>query len=107
MYYHRKDDSGANWGMILICLGLIAVIWIISSIRSSSEYNNGICGSCGGNFVYQQAVGHRYSTDYIYICDKCGRMIQIDYYATPYNYDEPHNDTVKNLNVSHEDFVAE
>ena len=107
MYYHRKDDSGANWVMILICLGLIAVIWIISSIRSSSEYNNGICKWCGGNFVYQQAVGHRHGTSYIYICDKCGHMIEINYYATPYDYDEPRDKTVENLNTFHEDFVAE
>jgi hypothetical protein len=39
--------------------------------RDRDRWNNGY-HSCGGKWVYEQAVGHRYSTDYIYKCDKCG-----------------------------------
>lgn len=35
---------------------------------------------CGGRYVYQQAVGHRYTTTYIYRCDKCGRVIEVKNY---------------------------
>ena len=42
-------------------------------------WNNGYC-SCGGQWEYEQAVGHRVSTSYIYRCDKCGNRIEISDY---------------------------
>ena len=32
---------------------------------------------CGGTWEYEQAVGHKSSTSYIYICRKCGKRIEI------------------------------
>ena len=40
-------------------------------------WNNGRC-SCGGEWVYEQAIGHKYDTDYIYKCDKCGTRYEFD-----------------------------
>ena len=41
-------------------------------------WNNGHCDVCGGTWKYEQAVGHRYSTAYIYVCEDCGKRIEID-----------------------------
>ena len=40
-------------------------------------YNNGIHKGCGGHWVYETAIGHQYTTSYIYQCDKCGITIEI------------------------------
>ena len=63
------------------------VIWILASectsYESSIEWNNGICSKCGGQWSYQQIITRgRYNerTHYIYKCNKCGRMIELDNY---------------------------
>ena len=48
--------------------------------KDDRKYNGGICTKCGGRYIYQQAIGHQVDTDYIYICDKCGHMIELDSY---------------------------
>ena len=73
--YRRNDTS---WGEIGILILILIVIFIISRACSLVRYNNGICQLCGGKYVYQQAVGHRYETNYIYRCDKCGHTIEVD-----------------------------
>ena len=40
-------------------------------------WNDGHCNVCGGAWVYEQAVGHRTSTSYIYVCRKCGKRIEL------------------------------
>jgi hypothetical protein len=55
----------------IITLGvLIGILFVLRAINECG-WNDGYC-SCGGRWVYQQAVGHRYETTYIYKCDKCG-----------------------------------
>ena len=79
--YYRND----NYNPFILALILIAllIIWLfIDNIVSSSQYNDGIC-FCGGTFKYEQAVGHYYETRYLYICDKCGRTIEIPQYYPP------------------------
>ncbi len=62
---------------IVIVTGIIlAVIFGVAKYDSANDekaWNDGYC-SCGGQWEYQQAVGHRYDTDYIYKCDKCGKI---------------------------------
>lgn len=58
-------------GILLICLILLGVC----NGFNDSKWNNGYC-SCGGNWVYQQAVGHRYNTYYLYECDNCGKVYE-------------------------------
>ena len=80
---HRESADTSFWIEIGVLVVLLILILCVRRCSSSNTYNNGICTACGGRYVYQQAVGHRHSTDYIYICDKCGRMITIGYYAGP------------------------
>lgn len=42
-------------------------------------WNDGHCDVCGGTWEYEQAVGHRSSTSYIYICDGCGKRIELNF----------------------------
>ena len=80
--YYRHNNGDTPFVFIALLIGLIIVLYIIDNIISDNQYNNGIC-SCGGTFQYEQAVGHRYETRYLYICDKCGRAIEISNYYPP------------------------
>ena len=40
-------------------------------------WNDGHCDVCGGAWEYEQAVGHRTSTSYIYVCEGCGKRIEL------------------------------
>lgn len=78
--------------MILLIIGLLLFMGLAYGCQhavDSSEYNNGVC-TCGGHFHYEQAVGHRFATNYIYACDKCGRRIELCY--TPLEEDGVEND---------------
>lgn len=74
---YRYDDSSndlkADLIVMVILLAIAFVIYIGSSIHDDSVWNYGYC-DCGGQWVYQQAVGHRFSTCYIYECNKCGEI---------------------------------
>lgn len=45
--------------------------------RDDKRWNDGHCDICGGTWEYEQAVGHRTSTSYIYVCTGCGKRIEI------------------------------
>ena len=68
-----------------IIAGIIAVVvvfglliggaFLLDSCSKGTDIEAWNCGYheyCGGRWKYEQAVGHRYSTNYIYVCDKCG-----------------------------------
>ena len=67
-------------GNIYAIVGGITLIFIIAilliSFFDTKSWNDGHC-KCGGNWVYEQAVGHHYYTTYMYTCDKCGKAIEI------------------------------
>lgn len=65
-----------------ITFGLWFLANKIDTNIASSKYNNGICESCGGDYIYLQAVGHYIDTDYIYECNKCGKHIEIPKYMS-------------------------
>jgi len=67
---------------IFVLVVIVCILLGISSCSDTKSWNNGYC-ECGGKWKYQQAVGHRYSTSYLYKCDKCGEMIEIDDYKKP------------------------
>lgn len=54
---------------MLMCIAFIVFIMCIND----SGWNSGHC-SCGGSWEYKQAVGHRYSTMYLYECNRCGKV---------------------------------
>lgn len=61
----------------LIFVGILAIIaWFICTVSDYSQWNDGHC-ECGGTWVYEQAVGHYYSTEYLYHCDRCGKVIEL------------------------------
>lgn len=79
MYYKNDLYEGVAVTILLI---ICVLFFIIMEITNNNQYNDGIC-SCGGTFKYEQAVGHRYETRYLYVCDKCGRAIEISQYYPP------------------------
>lgn len=60
--------------------GLWTITEKINVNIANNKWNNGICESCGGEYVYLQAVGHYIGTDYIYECNNCGKHIEIPKY---------------------------
>lgn len=61
---------------VILGIILLAIAICFCEYKTSeSEWNDGHC-ECGGSWMYVEAVGHRYSTEYIYKCDGCGRMIK-------------------------------
>lgn len=81
MGYYRSNNHGSTpWQFIVLLLILMVVVWFVESCSSSNNYNNGVCRICGGHYEFQNAVGHKYSTDYIYKCDKCGNLIETNSY---------------------------
>ena len=61
--------------LILLTIGLLFLCSYCEHYYDNEVWNNGMC-QCGGKWEYQQAVGHRYSTNYIYKCNKCGAVIE-------------------------------
>ena len=63
--------------IFLILIAIIIGLIIIGVNRDDKLWNNGHCPACGSEWKYEQAVGHYYSTSYMYVCNKCGRRIEI------------------------------
>lgn len=66
--------------VILILIAILLVIVFIEGCCSTVSYNSGKCSLCGGTYKFKETVGHRYGTNYIYICDKCGNLIESTLY---------------------------
>lgn len=65
---------------IVIILVYAALIFGVNKARIERDeklWNNGHCDVCGGTWEYEQAVGHRTSTSYIYVCEDCGKRIEL------------------------------
>ncbi len=63
--------------MIFVLIFIIFLSYSCSVTVSDHIYNNGIHEGCGGHWVYDTAVGHRYTTNFIYQCDKCGMTVEL------------------------------
>lgn len=66
--------------IIAIVLLFVAFFFGITKAIISHEdklWNGGHCNICGRAWEYEQAVGHRSSTSYIYVCRKCGKRIEL------------------------------
>lgn len=76
----RLDEFIAGFLTVVIVIAfVVGLIFVCSAAENSHDdklWNNGHC-ECGGTWEYEQAVGHRNSTSYIYICDKCGERIEM------------------------------
>ena len=59
---------------------LMATVIIGSAITTYHEdklWNDGYC-TCGGQWEYEQGIGHKYSTSFIYVCNKCGKRAEFN-----------------------------
>lgn len=63
---------------ILVSAALIFVIYVSMTRNDEKLWNDGHCDVCGGVWRYEQAVGHRSHTSYIYVCGDCGKRIEIN-----------------------------
>lgn len=63
--------------IILLIIAIVIGCVIVGETHDNKLWNNGHCPECGSEWEYEQAVGHYYSTQYIYVCNKCGRRIEI------------------------------
>ena len=81
---NMKTNDNAKLVQIVLGGILALIIFVIASgichlsnnHHDDKYWNNGKC-ECGGNWVYEQAVGHYHSTAYIYKCDSCGTLIEL------------------------------
>lgn len=73
----RYDELISGFLATAIIIAILGVIGLCSSCHQQDVWNNGYC-DCGGKWTYQQAVGHQYTTGYLYECDKCGKTKEFD-----------------------------
>ena len=71
--------------IIALCIIVLGMFYACSADSSSTVYNHGIHYDCGGKLIYQQAVGHKYSTSYIFKCDKCNELLEFESGAVDYD----------------------
>lgn len=71
--------------ILLVFVILLIITDFVEDAISNNRYNNGICQVCGGNYIYQQAIGHHFTTGYIYRCNKCGNLIEVNIYYNEEN----------------------
>jgi hypothetical protein len=62
---------------VLLIVGLYIFVDQLSIKQDNKIWNGGHCDVCEGKWEYEQAVGHRSTTSYIYVCSKCGKRIEI------------------------------
>lgn len=84
-YYSRSYSNNNSEGSLIASIVLLVITIIIvmgakscNDAQDNAKYNDGIHQDCGGHLVYQQAVGHKNSTSYIFRCDKCGEILELD-----------------------------
>ena len=63
--------------IVSLCAAMIFGTYKASIKHDDTLWNDGHCDVCGGTWEYEQAVGHRSSTSYIYVCDDCGKRIEL------------------------------
>ena len=61
-----------------LCAALLFGVYKAGINHDNKLWNDGHCDVCGGTWEYEQAVGHRSSTSYIYVCTECGKRIEIN-----------------------------
>lgn len=64
--------------IVVLCAALIFGVNKEQIKHDEMLWNDGHCDVCGGTWEYEQAVGHRTSTSYIYVCEDCGKRIEIN-----------------------------
>lgn len=80
--YNKKGELESVLMLMIAVILIFIVVALVKSTASpsigSSKWNEGHCPNDGHEWVYIQAVGHKYSTRYIYVCPDCGNKIEVD-----------------------------
>lgn len=63
--------------LVSLFAALLFGVYKSSITHDDKLWNEGHCDVCGGTWEYEQAVGHRSSTSYIYVCEDCGKRIEL------------------------------
>lgn len=66
--------------LIFVSIGFVIIKTVDNDRKLINRYNHGYC-SCGGRWELSSAKTKglfNNSTDYLFICDKCGEMLLID-----------------------------
>lgn len=72
--------------MVILLLAILISVTLFcvgATIQHNKEKQNDInlvlngC-DCGGEYKYAQAIGHKINTNFLYICDKCGKGLEIN-----------------------------
>ena len=77
IYRNKRGNISVEIIMLLLVVAiLLGLIWF-GAQKETADWNNGYCPVCGTKYRYVQAIGHRYSTAYIYVCDTCNEHIEV------------------------------
>lgn len=77
IYWNKRGNISVEIIMLLLVVAiLLGLIWF-GAQKETADWNNGYCPVCGTKYRYVQAIGHRYSTAYIYVCDTCNEHIEV------------------------------
>lgn len=71
-------EENKNGFVIIVLLIILLVITVISHTIDRNNYNDGVCQNCNGTLIYQQAIGHKYTTSYVFKCNKCHQLYEFD-----------------------------
>jgi len=65
----------------LVVILVFGVIWFIMGTinlkGSERAWNNGKCPKCGEELKFDSAVGHAFSTGFVYHCENCDYVIEL------------------------------
>ena len=78
MSYYRHHGP-ISIGCIFFLIMLLLILHLLQGCSSEITWNDGKC-PCGGHYIYKEAIGHHYTTEYAYVCDTCGNRIEISTY---------------------------
>lgn len=77
----EDDDFRVEFITAIIIVSIFIAVLIgavvIGNDHDDKLWNYGHCPVCGSEWEYEQAVGHYYSTHYVYVCKECGKRIEI------------------------------
>ena len=76
-YRNKRGTISAEIIMLLLVIAVLLGVVCWASQTETANWNNGYCPVCGTKYRYVQAIGHRNSTAYIYVCDTCNEHIEV------------------------------
>ena len=77
IYRNKRGNISVEIIMLLLVVAILLGLIYFGAQKETADWNNGYCPVCGTKYRYVQAIGHRYSTAYIYVCDTCNEHIEV------------------------------